>query len=292
MLWAVFSLGSGIFASLQGAYSKKGLISEQFHDWTIMLVRFIYVLPLFILFWVFEKMPRTITSPSLFALIILILIILEVASQWTFHQSIKISSLSLVMPFQNLTPLFIIPINFLIFHKLPSTMGFMGILISTMGLFLLFKKQPKLPQNKKGDNKKLGGVGLMIITSVLWALTTTLQKIGIQFAGVSLFGVLYIGGVVILMLIYHWVKRISLRSFFEMKNFHVFLPIGIFAGLSTLTQYLALPLANPAYVNALKRTGNVTNIFWDRSFFGESISIWYITGNILAILGAVLLVLS
>lgn len=292
MIWALLSLGSGVLASLQGAYSKKGLISGEFHDWTIMLVRFVYIFPIFVLFWIFEKMPLVVTEPLIFTMTIVALVVLEVVSQWTFHQSIKISALSLVLPFQNLTPIFIIPVNFFVFRELPSAIGFWGILISTAGLFLLFKNKPAVSSHKNFCKKKLGGIGLMVVTSILWAFTTTLQKAGIQFAGVSLFGVVYIGGVVAVMLGYHLARRISLAGLLKVQNSHLFLSIGFLSGFSTLLQYWALSLTNPAYVNALKRTGTITGIFWDRAFFRESIKAWSLVGNALVIVGTVLLVVS
>lgn len=293
MFGILLSFGSGLFTCLQAAYSKKALISQKFHDWTIMLVRFLYVLPLFIVIWLLEGVPHTIQNVPIFILIIVTLVTLEVVSQWTFHQSIKLAPLSEVMPFQTLTPIFIIPINFVLTHQGLSARGMIGVGINTLGLFFLYRVSKKKEVGtglKMNGGREIGGIGLMIVTAILWSVTTTLQKIGAQYAGVALFGIFYIGGVTLIMLIYHLVKRVSLRAIWKKEVQKSFLPIGIFAGLATWAQYVALTLINPAYVSAIKRSANISTFWLDRNFFKEKIRPAIIFWNLVTIVGIIFIV--
>lgn len=258
-----------------------------------MLVRFLYVLPFFVAIWLLEKAPHNIQNVPIFFFIIATLVVLEVVSQWTFHQSIKLAPLSEVMPFQTLTPIFIVPINFLLTHQIPSLRGMIGIGVNTLSLFFLYRVSKKSDVSvglKMNGGREIGGIGLMIVTAILWSVTTTLQKIGVQYAGVALFGIFYIGGVTLVIYIYHCVKHIPLNSLWKKEMQRSFVPIGVFAGLATWAQFFALTLLNPAYVGAIKRSANIYTLWLDRSFFKEKIRPVVIFWNVVAIVGLICIV--
>jgi drug/metabolite transporter (DMT)-like permease len=212
-------------------------------------------------------------------------------SQWTYHQSIKRSPLSLVIPFQSITPIIILPIAYVLLGKVPSTLAVVGIFTSTAGLFFLHLETKAGRTTFKLSVFKDIGVWYMIATAIMWAGTTTLQKIGAENAGVPLFGLFYIGGVGCIMIGFHLWQKIPMTALFTKTERRMLFPIGFWAGLSSLTQYLALTMVHPAIFIALKQTTNSLNLLWDKKFFGEQISFWRIAGNILTIGGAILIVL-
>lgn len=291
MLAILLSFGSGFCQTVQGVYSKKALLAKRYNDWTVMLARFLYVIPVFVVYWFIAGMPTEIQNAKSFAIVIIALIFLEVISQWTYHQSIKRSPLSLVMPFQSITPIIILPIAYIFLGKAPSTLAMVGIFMSAAGLFFLHLETKEGVTAFQLSTLKDAGVWYMIATAVMWAGTTTLQKIGAENAGVSLFGLFYIGGVGLAMMGYHLVRKVPMTALFTRSEQRKLFPIGFWAGLSSLAQYLALTMINPAIFISLKRTANSLNLLWDKTFFSEHVSNWRITGNILTIGGAVFIVL-
>jgi drug/metabolite transporter (DMT)-like permease len=291
MLITLLSLGSGFCQTIQSVYSKKALLTKHHNDWTVMLARFLYVLPIFIIFWFVVGMPTQIADTWSFVLVIVALVILEVASQWTYHQSIKRSPLSLVMPFQSITPIIILPFAYVLLGTVPSVLAIVGIFISTIGLFLLFLETKGAASVFRFSTLKDLGVWYMIATAIMWAGTTTLQKIGAENAGVSLFGLFYIGGVTCVMIGFHLTRKVPMTALCTKRDGGVLFLIGFWAGLSSLAQYIALTMTNPAVFIALKRTATSLNLLWDKKFFDERIDLWRVAGNILTISGAVLIVL-
>lgn len=292
MNWILLSLSSGFLATLQGVYSKKGLLSDRYNDWTVMLARFLYVVPFFFVVWILRGMPHTVSDAPRFLIIIASLVGLEVVSQWHYHQAIKRAPLSLLTPIQSLTPLLIIPTTLAIRGEMPSLSGLAAILLIVAGLAVAKFEKPEEKRTTDAYRDPVRGARHMVNASILWALAATLQKSGTEHTDIAFFGLCYIGTTALVMLARHIGKRIPLAEIIRPQEAKHLVPIGFFAGFSYAAQYWALTMTHPAYVNAMKRAALGSNVFLDRKFFGEKIGIQRVASNILTIIGVILLAFS
>jgi drug/metabolite transporter (DMT)-like permease len=163
------------------------------------------------------------------------LVLLEVVAQWFYHQAMKWGSLSLVKPFLSLTPITVLPTAYLLRGDVPSLESGLGVLMTCSGLWVLLSSRKQNAEKKvvEVNGPFIGPIACIIVTSLLWAVTTTLQKTGAQLAGVSFFGFCYTVGIVTLILAYHLVRGIPVKQIFQKDEMRILVPIGLFAGLSS-----------------------------------------------------------
>lgn len=302
-MWLILTTVCGISSVFQDIFSKKSLISKRYSDWTIIFVRFLYVLPSLLVIWLFVGTSVKIAKPLHFFAVIFVLVSIEIAGQYLYHQSIKFGSLSLVKPFSSTTPVLIIPMAYLLRGELPNFYGMAGVLCIAASLAILIIEQAKRRPNtqpKQDNTSNRTGILFMLGAAALWSITSTLQKTGPELleggtliARIIFFGFWYLGGVAAVLFVYHalWIK-IPMSDFFRKENRRFLIPIGIFASLSSVTQYWAMALTHPAYVNAMKRAFAALHLEFDRRFFQERISFWRIVGNGVNLVGILFLLLG
>ncbi|MBI3583222.1 MAG: EamA family transporter [Nitrospinae bacterium] len=131
-MWFIYSLLSAFFLALTDAVSKKALITENtpFIAWA----RYTYAVPFLLLTVPFIEFPKIDFT---FILTCILLIPLEITAILLYVEAIKISSLSMTLPFLSFTPLFLIMTSYLILGELPDKSGFVGILLVASGAYLL-----------------------------------------------------------------------------------------------------------------------------------------------------------
>lgn len=291
MLWILLTLGNGVAQTLANVFTKKAAISE--NDRGIIISRYAFGALIFLLLWIFQGASMGISNPALFIAVIAILVSAEILSQIFFLQALKRTAISILMPFESFTPLFMLPLGYLFLNELPSRWGFIGVVMIVVGILILSVENSGQKIKISADVLKDAGVRFMLCTVTFWAITSTLQKTGVKLAGVSFFGLCYIGGVFLVLFLYHLTRRDSIGHVFGLgKIVNDFTAIGFWSGVVYITQFIAVGLTHPAYVIALKRVTGPLYLFWDKKFFGEKIDVWRIAGNILAFAGAIVLIIS
>src|SRR3990170_7866599 len=176
MLWIFFAFITAFALSTADALSKRAM--TQSNEYVIAWVREGYALPFIALAFFFIPIPHL---DKTFWISVLILLPLEITALILYVKAIKLSPLSLTIPFMALSPVFIIIIAFFLLGELPDASGFAGIFFIVAGAYLL--------------NAKTGGSGLlapikviakergsifMIIVAVIYSITATIGKIAVQ----------------------------------------------------------------------------------------------------------------
>lgn len=290
MLWTILSLANGIAQTLANAYTKKAAKEESRAG--IIFSRYAIGAAIFLLLWIFQGASVGIVNARQFILVITTLVSAEILSQVFFLQALKRSALSILMPFESFTPLFMLPLAYLFLNELPRPLGALGVIMIVAGLAILSVENSGKRVKFSANLLKDKGVRFMILTVILWAITSTLQKNGVKLAGVSFFGLCYIGGTALVLFLYHWISGDSVKHVFGLKGLNNLTAIGFWSGVVYITQFVAMGLVHPAYIIALKRVAGPLYLIWDKKFFGEKMNGWIISGNILSFAGAVVLVLA
>lgn len=286
MLWFALSLLCALSLSTSDALSKEAL--KDSNEYLITWVRLGYSVPFLLAILSFISVPPL---DATFWMVMLILLPLEITASILYVKAIRVSPLSLTIPFLALTPAFLIFTSFMALGELPDKSGALGILLIAFGAYLLNLHTLKggIFQPFKAILKEKGS-SLMIVVAFIYSITATLGKVAIQHSSPSFFGVFYF---VVLSIIFLPVAKIgSGQKVTHILSFRpIFLAIGFFHAIVVITHVWAVSLTEVAYMISVKRTSIIFSVIYGRLLFKEvnvnerSIGTWVmLTGLIFIIL--------
>lgn len=262
MLWIVFALITALSLSTADTLSKKAMIKSD--EYIIAWVREGYALPFIALSFLFIPIPHL---DKTFWISVLILLPLEITALILYVKAIKTSPLSLTIPFMALSPVFIIIIAFFLLGEWPDKSGFIGIFLITAGAYLLNAKASNLGLLGpiKAIAKERGSV-LMIIVAIIYSITSTIGKIAVQHSSPIFFGFFY---PLLLTIVLSTVVGVRGTLHQVVSRPVTFLFIGIFTAIMILSHFLAISMADVAYVISIKRTSLIFSVFYGWIVFKE-----------------------
>jgi drug/metabolite transporter (DMT)-like permease len=286
MLWLLYALISGLSWATTDALCKQGLVKE--NELVLAWVRVGYAVPFFLLIWPYVDIPQL---DGTFWWVMAILIPCDIVGLLLYVRALKISPMSLTIPFLALTPVFVILTSFLILGELPSRLGLAGILLIVVGAYML-----NIHTSKHGIWGPLRAIAhergslLMIMVAFIYSFSSTLGKLAMLHSEPVFFSMFYFTAVALVFLIILLVKlgRSSKEIFLNPK---LFLSIGFFNALMILTHFLALDLTKVAYMIAVKRTHLLFGVLYGWILFGEKNIGERMLGSGLMLLGILLMAL-
>lgn len=183
MLWLLYALLCAFSFATADAFSKKTL--ETSGAYLIAWVRWAYAFPFLLLTLPFISIPKL---DSTFFEVILILLPLEITTAVLYVKAIKISPLSLTIPFLAATPVFTILTSFLILGELPDRSGTLGIILIGIGAYLLnvHTSMAGILEPLRAIRRERGSV-LMLIVAFIYSITSNLGKVAIQHSSPAFF---------------------------------------------------------------------------------------------------------
>jgi drug/metabolite transporter (DMT)-like permease len=287
MLWVLYSLLSAFSWATADAFTKK--VNTEVDDYVLLLSRFLFAAPFALLLLFFIAIPKLDLS---FWYVLVLWLPIEMSMVALYIKSIRISPLSLVVPFLALTPIFLLLTSFLILGEVPTIQGFFGILFVVVGAYTLNLKDYKngfLGPVKSIFKEK--GVVYMIIVAIMASITTNLGKVLIQKSSALFFSAIYfpVISIPLFLILFLTMKKnlIQLKS-----NFRNFLPIGLFFSLMVLFHNLAITLTIVPYMISIKRTSSIFSVFYGHFLFKEENIKARFVGAAIMLIGAVLIILS
>jgi uncharacterized membrane protein len=287
MLWLLYALASAFSQATSDALCKKALQNSD--EYTIALVRWGYALPFLtpILFWI--KFPPL---DSVFWYCIIFLLPLEIAAAIMFQKAIKVSPLSLSVPFLATTPVFLIFTAFFLLHELPDLSGICGILAIVLGSYLLY-----LDQLRKGLIAPLRalfrekGTLFMLGVAFIYSLTSAAGKIAILHSSPTFFAIFYpylltltLSPIVFSHRYFHGGKKAGPGSML-----YLYCLIGLFSALMIVTHCLAIQRIEVAYMISVKRLSLLISIIYGGVFFQESHIFQRLLGAFFMVVGVFLI---
>ncbi|MFZ3073291.1 MAG: DMT family transporter [Thermodesulfobacteriota bacterium] len=282
MTWVLLSLLTAFSLSTADALSKRALRSTD--EIVIVWVREAYAMPFVALTLFFVPIP---TLDPMFFITLLVLLPLEVAALILYVKAIKISPLSLTVPFMALSPIFIIVIAFFMLDEVPDKSGFAGITLIVVGAYLLNASASKhgLFGPLKAIGKEKGSL-LMIIVAIIYAITSTLGKIAVNHSSPVFFGFMY---PLILTLILTVIigRKGKLREGFSRPT--TFIPIGFFTSVMMVSHFMAISMIDVAYMISVKRLSLIMSVFYGWALFKEERIRERLLGSIIMLVGVILI---
>lgn len=183
-------------------------------------------------------------------------IVLDVISLVLYVEAIKLSDLSLTLPMLTLSPIFLIFSGLLINQELPGPLGLLGVLCIVGGAYLLNLKKDTthwLEPVQTLINDR--GTLLMLVVAMIWGVTGSLHKYAINLTNPFF----YTGfGAITLSIIFTvwslWKYPQDMKRALQKEHLLKIIPIGLFDGVTTLTQFMAQSMSLTVFVIAVKRT--------------------------------------
>lgn len=208
---------------------------------------------------------------------------LNVVGSITTLKAVKYGDLSLVWPLSSLTIPFLIITGLIISGELPNIYGLLWVLLIFFGTYFLqiAKSQGGFfgPIRAIFEDK---GAKYMIITSILWSLTTPLDKLWIVEYWV--FNWMFYSNIAMSIIITIYALLYKKESFADITKLKNIKKIGILTTIAwgaLIIQMFAIKLTLAVYVISIKRASGIFSVLLWYLFFREKNIIWKLFATLL-----------
>lgn len=282
--WVWLSLVAAFTLATSDALTKRALA---FHDeYVVAWLRLVFSLPLLLIIFLFIPVPKLDKE---FYTAFALSLPLEIASIILYIKALRLSPLSLTLPFLALTPVFLIIVSFIMLGERVSFAGVMGILFISAGSYTLniSKIKEGIFAPLRAITKEKGSV-LMIAVALIYSFTSSLGKMAIKHSSPLFFGITYYAALAILFTPIVLYKRKSGKI--EGRTILAVTLPGIFYSLMVISHMIAISLAHVAYVITIKRMSLIIGVLYGYFFFKEKNIRERLFGAMLMFIGFVMIV--
>ncbi|MEK6527309.1 MAG: DMT family transporter [Nitrospirota bacterium] len=286
-MWIIYALLTAFLLATSDALTKRVLASRD--EYFVAWARLVFALPVFLICLLIADIPHLNKN---FWVATLCAMPLEIITIILYTKALKISPISLTMPFLALTPLFLILTSYLIVGEKVSLTGSIGILLIAAGSYTLNinKAKDSLIAPVKAIFKEKGSV-MMIIVAFIFSLTSSLGKMAIENSSPVFFGSFYFLLITFLFTPIAMAKNKN-KIAITKKDIITLIPIGITYSLMIICHMYAMSLTKVAYMISVKRTSLLFSIFYGYIIFKEEKISERLAGSIIMLAGFVIIVLS
>lgn len=293
-MWILYSIGAGLSKTSNQVFQKRALSQYgalEINMYTTVIVAALMSPALFI-----PGLFRLPADPA-FWLYINIAVLVNCVSPLIVTHAMRLTDMSLCLPFMAFVPLFAIGPNWLFNGEAPSLFGFAGVALIVLGALLT-------GAHNRAELLRLASMRVFLDRGVQWVLLASFlygcnyvpYKRAIALADEE--NAWYAGPVTTLLIlsllrpVYLVAVQLIARHRLEVERPHKrpcgdIAACGIFHWLEILLEVLALPFGHAAYVNALKRLGNITSSLAGFWLFKERFTWFRMAGVIVLTLGAI-----
>ena len=286
MVWFLYALCCAFCLATADALCKKVLKDTE----TIVVawVRLGFALP----FLLITILPLEIPSlDKTFWQTLVFLLPLEIAAILLYIKAIKVSPLSLAIPFQALTPVFLILTSFLILGETLDKSGCAGILLIAGGVYVLNLQEGEKSFLAPFQNiLKEKGVLIMIGVAFIYSLTSNLGKLALLHSNPLFFGAFYTLVLTIILTPFACFSIVK-KPFNLRPKLKTFLLIGLFYALMIVFHYQAIARVEVAYMISVKRMSLFFSVLYGGLLFRETNISERAAGSVIMIVGVALITL-
>ncbi len=265
MLWFILAIATALCVATGDALTKK--FFGRFSPYDMAIAASIYSLPFLIVYIFFIPIPPLDT---VFWWIACILIPLDTFAFYLYMKAIKLSPLSLSIPFLSFTPVFMIFTGFIVLGEVPNSWGIIGIGFIVAGSYLLNVTQVKYGYFApfRAILREPGSI-LMLVVAFIYSFLAVLWKKAIQHSSPLFFGFFYLVALDITILIFFpFLEKIKWRGILKVPAKG--LSVGLMLFLHALFHCLAINMIEAVYMIAVKRMSILFSVFYGWILFKES----------------------
>lgn len=280
----VLAILTGLFFGLQGTYGKS--LGKESSPAILTWATFAFALPFVLLLVAYRGIPPIDWPDFLWSTTVSFLV--NVVAWNLFFRALSLSPLFLTMPFTSLTPLFLVPVAFVILGELPGVQGLVGIMLIITGAYgLHFESGGPLRPFQSLFREK--GTRYMFIVAVIWAISATVEKVAILSSSPEFYGL-----VIHVLLAAAYSPYVCQQGRLRVLRTHTpkLLVLGLISAAVVICQFTALKYLYVSYVIAFKRAGVMVSVLLGYLLFGEKRIAKNLTLTVVMILGAAFLILD
>jgi drug/metabolite transporter (DMT)-like permease len=284
MLWLILTSCAALAVSTRDALIKKWL--SDLNSYEMVLCPLLLGLPLFMAGWLLIEIPHldTVFWASCAAALPM-----EAFALILYMKAIRVSPLSLTIPFLAFTPVFILATGAILLRETPNIEGIGGTFITFAGGYVL---------NLNPSHRSLfypfraiareRGSWLMLVVSFIYSITSVLGKTAVLHSSPIFFGLTYVPALTILLLIlFSTLKKVSWTNL-RARSLQG-LVIGSLYLIESIAHCMALPLVKVAYMISIKRMGILVSVVYGGVLFREKHMLYRLMGACLMVIGAIVI---
>ena len=266
MSWFIYAFVCAISLATADALSKK-VLDDNTDPYIVAWVRTGYATPFIAVIIPFIDIP---TLDGVFYIAMFLSIPLDIIALLLYMKAIKVSPLSLTLPFLSLTPVFLIGTSYVILGEKPDKSGFIGIILVVIGSYLLnvHTISRGVFEPFKAIAKEQGSV-LMIVVAFVFSIGVCFGKIAVQHSNPAFFSVIYI---FLLSLFLFIVVSFKSKHFLSKSISRPvpFIFIGMLIAIMIITHLKAISLIEVSYMVSVKRLSILFGVLYGVMFFKET----------------------
>jgi drug/metabolite transporter (DMT)-like permease len=286
-LWIVLSLLSAFSLATSDALTKKVITPS--NEYVIAWFRIVYALPALALAAALTPLPAL---DGTFALAFCSALPLEVLAILLYYKALRLSPLSLSLPFLSFTPVFLMLFSGLIMGEAVSVIGGLGIALIALGGYGL--NLSSLRTGPFGPIRAVvreRGSLYMLVVALIYSATSALGKLAIAHSSPAFFGATYYLALAVCLLPVIALRRGYARFFEDLRATArpALLP-GLFDAVQSVTHFYAVSMANVAYMIAIKRFSLLIGSVYGFTLFNERNVRERLAGSLLMFAGFVIIV--
>lgn len=289
MDWVILSLASAFFLATSDALAKKAVQDES--EYLVAWFRLLFTLPILLITLLFVPWPELDRD---FYIAFIIALPVELITIILYVKALKLSPLSLTVPFLALTPVFLISVSYLLLGEVVSPAGAGGILLIASGGYILniHTLGKGLLEPVRSIVREKGAL-LMIGVALLYSVTSSLGKIAITHSSPLFFGATYFIALNIAFIPIALLSgRGSAKEFIRTGKYKRLFYPGVFYALMVVTHMEAMSMTKVAYMISVKRTSLLMGVIYGYVLFQEKHMKGRFVGALLMFAGFVLVVSS
>jgi len=284
MLWLILSLLTALAVASQDAWVKKHFSHLTAYD--MLAFPLLFSLPLFVFTLPFVPVPQL---DKIFYWSFLISLPVNFVSFYIYMKAIRVSPLSLTLPYLAFTPVFMIFTGYVFLGEMPNQWGLTGIGVICVGGYVLnlASGMRSIFEPLKAIFKETGS-WLMLIVALIFSFGAVIGKKAIMhssplFFTMTFFAVLSFITVLALLIL----GKIRLSTFRD--DWAKGMAAGVLFFIHCLAHGLAISMVKASYMISVKRLSALIGIIYGRLFFKEKYIAVRFAGAGLMVAGAVLI---
>ncbi len=284
MLWLLLSLLTALVVATQDAWVKKHFSHLTAYD--MLAFPFLFSMPLFAVTVPFVPVPPL---DETFYRSFLISLPINFVSFLIYMKAIRISPLSLTLPYLAFTPAFMIFTGYVFLDEIPNPWGLAGIMVTCAGGYVLnlAPGKPSLFEPIKAVFKETGS-WLMLIVAMIFSFGAVIGKKAIMHSSPLFFTMTFFAVLssltVVSLLILGKIRLSTLRD-----NWAEGVIAGVLFFIHSLTHGFAISMVKASYMISIKRFSVLVGIVYGGLYFQEKYIALRLGGAGLMVAGAVLI---
>ncbi len=265
MTWLLLALATALFYGLQGVWTKwiTRTVSGAAASWAI----FAFAFPLLAVYLAFQGLPSV---EERFWPALLTNAVINLLSFYLYVSAIQKSDLGLTYPLLALTPVFVLPVEWLLLGDFPGARGLGGIALVVLGVYVL-----NFSERRAGWFAPFAavfrdpGARRMLAVALIWSVSAVVDKVATISSSPAFYGTLESGLIALAFVPLVMRRGEGFRAALSRKTWWLLAVQGLLFALMFVVQMEAIQRTLAAYVISIKRSGAIVTVLLGALLFGE-----------------------